>query len=117
MWPVYILRRRLIARQMMWASRSILPSLVPASALHYATPISGSPIDATILSQGDDFPSTDVHTEELDGVAAEKGTDVIMQEEVCSVCLTWTDTPCDRLLNVMRMELGLPRTVGFCFGG
>ena len=40
--PMYTCYRRLNARQMMWMSPSILPSLMTAFALYYATSVAGS---------------------------------------------------------------------------
>lgn len=65
---------------MMWGSDSIPPSVVPASALYYATPIAGSPFDATMLREDDDFPHTDVYREEPGRAPATKGSQATKQE-------------------------------------
>lgn len=114
---MYVLRCRLMARQMMWRSQSIPPSVVPPSALYYATPIAGPPFDATMLPQDNNFPHTDVYREEPGRVPAAAGSKATKQEEVCTGdCLGWTDTPCDLLLKIMDVDLGMLRAIGFCFG-
>lgn len=72
---------------MLWRSDTIPPSVVPASALFYATPISGSPFDVS------DLPPEDVY------------------EEVCTTvcCLIRTGTPCEWLLKVVHMVMRVIR--------
>lgn len=40
---------RPVGLQMMWASASVPPSVIPSSAWYYATPIAGSPFDINVL--------------------------------------------------------------------
>ena len=92
--------------------------VIPACALHYATPVYGSPFDAKALRSGDDFPYIDAQTDELGPMSAKEELKTTMQEEVRIVrCLAWANTPCDRLLEVMHMGLGLSRAIGLCFVG
>ncbi|CAM9117434.1 unnamed protein product, partial [Laminaria digitata] len=65
---------------MVWKSDSVPPSVVPASALYYATPAANSPFNVTNLPRGIGSPFTDAYKEELGQVAAEKGTNVTIQE-------------------------------------
>ena len=73
---------------MMRQSGSVPPSLVPASALFYATPIAGSPINTTtVLPRGEEFTPTNVNREEINRVPAVGGSraPTRTQEEVRTV--------------------------------
>eukprot|EP00904_Undaria_pinnatifida_P006798 jgi/Undpi1/3248/HiC_scaffold_15.g06622.m1 len=67
------------ALQMMWKSDTVAPSLIPASALFYAAPMSGSPFNTVVDRQGDDPPYTDtaVNGEERGQIPVEEGSRVI----------------------------------------
>ena len=73
------------------------PSLIPASALFYATPISGSPFNTTVVPRGNGIPYTGVHGEELPPMPGEEDSGDTVNEEVRSACyLEWTCTSYDR---------------------
>lgn len=72
---------------MMWKSDTVAPSLIPASALFYAAPMSGSPFNTVVDRQGDDPPYTDtaVNGEELGQIPVEEGSRVIGKGKVRAV--------------------------------
>eukprot|EP00904_Undaria_pinnatifida_P006784 jgi/Undpi1/3235/HiC_scaffold_15.g06609.m1 len=67
--------------QMMWKSRTVAPSLIPASALFYATPISGSPFNTTVVPRGNGISYTGVHGEELPPMPGEEDSGDTVNEE------------------------------------
>ena len=71
----------------MWKSDTVAPSLIPASSLFYATPISGSPFNTTVDPRGDNIQDTDtaVRGEEVGRIPVGEGSHVTEKEKVCAV--------------------------------
>ena len=59
---------RPVALQMLWASRSVPPSVIPSDAWHYSTPIAGSPFAVNVLPRERDVRDASMYY--LDGISS-----------------------------------------------
>lgn len=115
---------RAVGLQMLWASTSVPPSVIPSSAWHYATPIAGSPFNVNVLPREHDVRKAD---NSIDGEGfspalaktKDRPLDTSTQAKVCTVSHDYVRyCPCDDLLNVedtWRYVTVATEVVGFRF--
>lgn len=68
--------------QLMWSSYSTAPAVIPASALFYATPISGSPFNVDVVPGAASYPYTEAHGDGVTTAAAGVPASFIIQAKV-----------------------------------
>lgn len=66
----------------MWSSYSTAPSIIPASALFYATPISGSPYSISVVPGAAAYPYTEAYGEGVASAAAGVPVSFVIQAKV-----------------------------------
>lgn len=69
----------------MWSSYSTAPSVIPASALFYATPISGSPYNVSVVPGAAAYPYTDAYGEGVAKAAAGVPVSFVIQAKVTAL--------------------------------
>lgn len=72
-----------VVMQLMWSSFSTAPAVVPASALFYATPISGSPYNVSIVPGAAAYPYTEAFGEGVAKASAGVPASFVIQAKVC----------------------------------
>lgn len=73
--------------QLMWSSFSTAPAVVPASALFYATHISGSPYNVSIVPGAAAYPYTEAFGEGVAKASAGVPASFVIQAKVCPLSL------------------------------
>ena len=71
----------------MWSSFSTAPAVIPASALFYATPISGSPYNVSIVPGAAAYPYTEAFGEGVEKASAGVPATFVIQAKVCPLPL------------------------------
>lgn len=71
--------------QLMWSSYSTPPMIIPASALFYATPISGSPYDISVVPGAATYPYSEAFGEGLVNASAGVPASFVIQTKVCTI--------------------------------
>lgn len=71
----------------MWSSFSTAPAVIPASALFYATPISGSPYNVSIVPGAAAYPYTEAFGEGVANASAGVPATFVIQAKVCPLLL------------------------------
>lgn len=77
-------------RQLMWSSYSTAPEIIPASALFYTTPISGSPYDISVVPGAAAYPYSDAFGEGVGQATAGVPASFVIQAKASRsiYCLT-----------------------------
>lgn len=68
--------------QFFWSSYSTAPSVIPASALFYTTPISGSPYNISVVPGAAAYPYTDAYGEGVKNASAGVSASFVIQAKV-----------------------------------
>lgn len=69
----------------MWSSYSTAPEVVPASSLFYATPISGSPYNISVVPGAAAYPYTEAYGSGVANAAAGVPAFFVIQAKVCTI--------------------------------
>lgn len=74
--------------KLMWSSYSTAPAVIPASALFYSTPISGSPYNISVVPGAAAYPYTEAYGEGVTNASAGVFASFVIQAKVrVLVCL------------------------------
>lgn len=68
--------------QLMWSSYSTAPAAIPSSALFYATPISGSPYDISVVPGAASYPYSEAFGEGVAHASAGVPSSFVIQAKV-----------------------------------
>lgn len=68
--------------QLMWSSYSTAPAVIPASALFYSTPISGSPYNISVVPGAAAYPYTEAYGEGVTNASAGVFASFVIQAKV-----------------------------------
>lgn len=75
-------RDTLLRAQLMWSSYSTAPAVIPASALFYTAPISGSPYNISVVPGAAAYPFTEAFGEGVTNASAGVFASFVIQAKV-----------------------------------
>lgn len=78
----FVFRASSLILQLSWSSYSTAPAVIPASALFYATPISGSPYNVSVVPGAAAYPYTDAYGDGVATAAAGVPASFVIQAKV-----------------------------------